>query len=208
MRSIRRYFSAVVLAAVVLTVSWKPVGAQVGVAAGLNFESLSDIEAFSVKTTFDNASGYHVGLFYDLPLGFVGLRVGAFYRDLGEFDAGDSVQEQLDAIDMTMIDFPVDVRINLSTTPAVHPYLFGGPVFSLPSTGNELLDGTLESLYISGNAGIGVALDLGGIRLFPEFRYVVGISNLVKSDAEVGGVPLDVNDTHVSTVMLRLGISF
>jgi hypothetical protein len=208
MSSIRTYFSAILLLVVVLAAGWEPVRAQVGVAAGLNFESLSDIEAFNVKTTFDNASGYHVGVFYDLPLGIVGLRIGAFYRDLGEFDAGGSVQDQLDTVDMTMVDFPIDLRVNLTTTPAVKPYIFGGPVLSLPSTGNEVLDGSLESLYVSGNAGIGVALNLGGIRLFPEFRYAIGISNLVKSDAEVGGVPLDVNDTRVHTAMLRLGVSF
>jgi len=182
--------------------------AQIGVAAGLNFESLSDIEAFNVKTTFDNASGYHVGVFYDLALGVAGIRVGAFYLDLGEFDAGDSVQEDLQKVDMTMIDFPVDVRVNLTSSPVVSPYVLAGPVFSLPSSGNDVFDGALESLFISGNVGIGVALDLGGIRLLPEFRYAVGISRLVKDGAQIGGVDLVANDTKVNTAMLRLGIVF
>jgi len=182
--------------------------AQFGVAAGLNFERLSDIEAFNVKTTFDNANGYHVGVFYDLGLGVAGIRIGAFYRDLGEFDAGDSVQEDLQKVDMTMIDFPVDVRVNLTSTPAVSPYVLAGPVFSLPSSGNDVIDGTLESLFISGNVGFGVSLNLGGIRLLPEFRYAIGISRLVKDGAQIGGVDLVANNTKVNTAMLRLGVIF
>jgi len=37
--------------------------AQIGVGAGLNFNDLDDIEAGSVDATFDNATGYHFGVF-------------------------------------------------------------------------------------------------------------------------------------------------
>ena len=204
----KRFAVLVSLGILIAGLQLAPVHAQVGVAAGLNFETLSDIEAFDATTTFDNATGYHAGIFFDLGMGPVGLRIGAFYRDLGEFDATGDVNDELEKIKLTMIDFPVDIRVNLTSSPAVQPYVLAGPVFSLPSSVNDEFDGTLQSLYISGNVGVGLSLNLGGVRLFPEVRYAIGVSNLVEDGAELGGIELQTDDTRVNSAMLRLGIAF
>ncbi len=187
--------------------SGTPARAQIGFAAGLNYENLSDLELGSARATFDNASGYHAGIFYDLSLGPVGIRIGAFYRDLGEFESEGLSVGALEGgfrkVDLAMIDIPVDIRLNLSATPFIQPYVLVGPVFSLPSSGNNIFDESLESLLVSGNIGAGLALNIVGLRLYPEFRYAIGISRLLKDQVEVGGILLETDVQRVNSVMLR-----
>lgn len=180
--------------------------AQLGVAAGLNFDNFSDISG-DRQATFDNANGYHVGVFYDLGAGPIGLRVGAFYRDVGDVDLTlDGVD---DAFDLTMIDVPIDVRFNLTATPIIRPYLTAGPVLSFPSSGVEDYDNALADVSVSGNVGAGLAISLGGLRLFPEVRYAIGVSRFMKDSFSIGSVDFEANDVQrQNSVMLRLGIGF
>lgn len=181
--------------------------AQLGVGAGLNFESLDDIQGTNTRATFDNASGYHIGVFYDLGLGPAGVRVGLFYRDVGDVDV--SISGVSDAFDLSMIDIPVDVRFNLTTTPFVRPYILAGPVFSFPSTGDAQYEDSLEDVSVSGNVGVGVSLDVFGLTLSPELRYAVGVSRFMKEDASLGGVSFSAGDVQrLNSVMLRLGLTF
>ena len=186
--------------------------AQIGIAAGLNYDSVSDLDIGDVDATFDAASGYHVGLFYDLSLGTVGIRLGAFYRDVGDVEPGDvdlddiDITDALDNFDLTMIDFPVDIRLNLTATPLIHPYFLFGPVFSIPSSGVDFVDTHLESVLVTGNIGVGLALNIAGISLFPELRYGIGITSLLKDEIELGDVTFENDVQRVNTVMLRLGI--
>lgn len=209
MRSLRS-FGLLCIALFLFAYSNTPARAQIGFAAGLNYESLSDLETSNAKATFDNASGYHAGIFYDLSIGTVGIRLGAFYRDLGEFEGEGLSVEGLEGefrkIDLAMIDFPVDIRLNLSTTPLIQPYVLVGPVFSLPSSGDNVFDRSLESLLVSGTIGAGIALTIGGLRLFPELRYAIGISRLLKNEVEVAGFQLETDVQRVNSVMLRLGV--
>ncbi len=184
-----------------------PARAQLGVAAGLNFESVDDIETSSANATFDNATGYHVGVFYDLGLGPAGLRLGLFYRDIGDVDV--SFGGISDAFSATMIDIPVDVRFNLTATPVIRPYVMAGPVFSWASTDDSDYEDALNDVSVAGNVGVGLALDLGGIKLTPEFRYAVGISRFMKEEVNIRGVSFSSGDVQrLNTVMLRVGVSF
>lgn len=184
-----------------------PAHAQLGVAAGLNYESMDDIETNSARATFDNATGYHVGIFYDMGVGPAGLRLGLFYRDIGEVDidfGGIS-----DTFSATMIDIPVDVRFNLTMTPIVRPYVMAGPVFSFASTNDNDYEDALSDVSVAGNVGVGLALALGGLKLTPEFRYSVGVSRFMKEEVNIRGVSFNSGDVQrLNTVMLRLGVSF
>lgn len=190
----------------VLLISPSAANAQIGIAAGLNFDELSDIGG-SRKATFESANGYHVGLFYDLGLGPVALRIGGFYRDLGEIEVNlDGVSG---AFSLSSIDIQVDVRFNLTSTPVIRPYLLVGPVFSFPSSGDDDYDDALEDVSVSGNVGAGIALNLGGLKLFPEFRYSIGVSRFMKDDFSIGNIAFESDDTQrQNSVMLRLGIVF
>jgi len=70
-----RLFPAVLILVLMVCSAPRESHAQLGVAAGLNFDRLSDIDAGSRSATFDNATGYHVGVFYDLGLGPPGVRL-------------------------------------------------------------------------------------------------------------------------------------
>lgn len=184
-----------------------PAQAQLGVAAGLNFESMDDIETGSTRATFDNATGYHVGIFYDLGLGPAGLRLGLFYRDIGEVDVAFSgIQDTFSA---TMIDIPIDFRFNLTATPVIRPYVMAGPVFSFQSTDNADYEDALKDVSVAGNVGVGLALNLGGIKLSPEFRYAVGISRFMEEDVTIRGVAFTASDVQrLNSIMLRVGLTF
>ena len=193
---------------VLLLVGTHRSNAQIGVAVGLNYDSVSDLEAGNITATYDAASGYHAGLFYDLSLGTVGLRLGAFYRDLGdiESDSDLNIEEEVENLDLTMLDFPIDIRLNLTATPLIHPYVLFGPVFSVPSSGVDDIDKNLESLVVTGNIGFGLALNIAGISLFPEFRYAIGITRLLKDEIEIGGVEVKTEVVRVNSAMLRIGV--
>ncbi len=192
--------------ALVFLVASAPARAQFGIAAGLNFEQLEDIDVGNAEGTFDAASGYHVGLFYDLGAGPVGLRIGAFYRDLGNVDFSLAGAQE---VKLTMFDFPVDVRLNVLPIPFLHPFLFGGPVLSVPRSDDEDLHASLERLYVAGAVGGGFQIDLGGLTLIPEFRYCIAVSELTGDTFRIAGQEFDASQgPRGNSAQARLGLRF
>ncbi len=181
--------------------------AQLGVAVGGNFNQLSDIQT-EPEATFDNASGFHVGLFYDLALGPVSLRPGVFYVDLGEFDAAVG-GFNAGTFDLNLVEIPVDVRVRLAAAPVVRPYLLAGPVFRFASTGNDDFNESLNPFTYAGNVGLGLEIGApGGLTLFPELRYSFGVTSLTDDFTFLGaGFEAD-EDQHLNVFMLRLGVAF
>jgi hypothetical protein len=185
-----------------------PAQGQIGFAAGLNFTSVSDLDGSSVQNTYDNASGYHIGVFFDLGAGPAALRIGAFYRELGSFDVSYGALRQ--TVDVTALDFPVDLRINVLATPVISPYVLAGPVFTVPRSSDESSNNSLEDFAVSGNVGFGIQFKAGGLKLLPEFRYVVGVTSIVKDGFTLAGqnIGAEAKDQRSNSAMLRLGIAF
>lgn len=189
-----------------------PAQAQVGVAVGLNFDSITDIDTGDREATFDNASGYHIGLFYDLAVGPVAIRPGIFYRRVQDVrvdieDAGSTIAE---SFDLSMVEIPVDVRIRMAL-PIVKPYFLAGPVIGFASTGDDDFKDAVEDLTVAANIGIGVELNLPGFTpvLYPEIRYSFGVSRFMKEDLEIGDISFAAADSQrLNTFMLRLGVRF
>ena len=190
-----------------------PVRAQPGAAVGLNFDSITDIDVGDREATFDQATGYHIGIFYDLEAGPIAIRPGLFYRQISDLKVDISgVDNALTpfSFDFSLIEVPVDVRARM-VMPFVKPYLLIGPVFSFASTGDEAFEDALEDLTIAGNIGLGVEVNLPGFtpRLLPEIRYGFGISRFMKEDLEIAGYTFQPEDAQrLNTIMLRLGIVF
>lgn len=185
----------------------QPAQAQFGLAIGLNFDDLGDIDARNTKTTFDQASGYHIGAFYNFNLGPLGLRPGIFYRDLGDVSVGGALTGDFD---LQLIEIPIDVRYRIPT-PVFSPYILAGPVFSFPSSGEDDADDSLEDFLLTGNLGFGIEFTVPGLgwKLFPEFRYAFGLSDLIKDEFSVAGRVFVADDAAtLNTYMLRLGIGF
>ena len=180
--------------------------AQLGVAAGLNFDELSDISG-NREATFNNSTGYHFGVFFDTDSRPLALRIGAYYRDLGDVDV--SLGELTDVFDLSMLDVAVDVRMTVLPTPVISPFISAGPVLSFPSSSNDAYKQSMESKTLSGNVGAGLMISLGGLTLTPELRYAVGISRLLKDDFSIRGVEISTDELQrQNSVMLRLGLTF
>lgn len=176
----------------------------VGVALGANFNSLSDIDSGDSEATFDNASGWHVHLWFDLPLGPVAVRPGLRYMDMGELFAVETLVGGVEEDEViTLLEIPIDVRIRLPL-PMITPYLMAGPVLRFPAGSDD--DDRLESFSLAGGAGIGLELGFGGITLYPELKYTFGITRFTDS-YEIGGVTITPDDDQrLNAVMLSIGI--
>jgi len=202
-------FFALLFAALFLAGS-RPAAAQLGVAAGLNFDSFQDVKFGSSSATYDNATGYHAGVFYDIGAGIAAIRIGAFYRDLGELALTVDGGGREYFFDLNLIEIPVDLRFNLTTTPAIKPYLLVGPVFSFPNTGDDRFTDELKTASVTGTVGAGIAINAGGLKLYPEVRYGIGVSRFWEDTLDLGdGFTISSEDPQrMNTVMLRLGLGF
>ena len=189
-----------------LTLSRDGLAQGLGISAGANFNQLSDIETNSGEATFENASGWHLHLWFDLPVGPVAVRPGLRYTNVGELFEDVSVSTLDTSVDdvVTMLEVPIDVRFRLGL-PMITPYVMAGPVLRFPAGGDE--DSRLESFSLAGGAGIGVELGLGGIRLYPELKYTFGITRFTQDSYEIGDVTITPDeDQRLNAVMLSVGI--
>jgi hypothetical protein len=209
MYSLLRRFGSVLLIALLLGTFSRPAMAQFGVAAGANFQTLDDIKAGSRTETVDNATGYHLGVVYDVSVGPVALRPGLFYRDIGSYDFSSVQGSDLTQVDVTAFEALMDVRVSLFPTPLVRPYLVGGPSVFVPQSEDDALDDGLESASYTFNLGVGVDISVPGIDLTlqPELRYEVGATDYL-SDFEVGGTPFSPSEQKLSAFALRLHVLF
>lgn len=181
--------------------------AQFGVAAGANFDRLSDISG-DREATFENASGFHVGVFYDLPLGSLALRPGLFYMDVGGFDV-ESDLSSVRNVDMSLIEVPVDLRLRMMT-PLIKPYASVGPVLRFASSSDDDFSESLTNFSVAGNLGLGLEIGAPGaqIRLFPEIRYSFGITRMTDDIEFLGATFTAEEELRLNSFMLRLGIAF
>lgn len=187
----------------------RPAQAQFGVAAGLNFDSFGDIDLGSAEASVENATGYHIGVFYDLAAGPLAIRPGLFYRVIQDIEYELSTGNLPDNVfDLNMIEVPIDVRFRMPA-PLIAPYVLAGPVFAFASSEDDDFDESLEDLTISANIGVGVELGILGVRLFPELRYSFGITPIVNDFDFLGSsVTPDDESQRLNVLMLRLGVAF
>ena len=185
----------------------RPAQAQLGIAAGLNYSSFGDIED-DVDASFDNSSGYHIGLFYDLAVGPLALRPGLYYMDVGAF-AGEEGRFDGEDFDLSLVEAAVDVRLRFGAGAALAPYLLAGPVLRFPDSDDEEVREALEEVNVAGSVGAGLELNVLGLRLFPEVRYTFGLSGLARDGFEIGGQRFEVGEEdRLNPVIVRLGVAF
>jgi len=201
------------LVALLLALGTAPAQAQLGVTGGLNFESTDDIQDAGLdrEAAFDNSTGYHIGLVYNLGLGPVDIRPGFLYRKVGTYDFEGVVDDVSDpSFDVTAYEVPVDLRFTLLPTPVVSPYLLAGPQFTFVNGEDEFDDAT-EDLSFSLNIGAGTDITLPGlpITLQPELRYEFGATKFIKDDFDIGGQEFSPEDSpRFSAFSVRLNVLF
>jgi hypothetical protein len=204
--SVKRIAGSALLALLLLGMSGTPARAQLGVAAGLNFESLDDIETTTdadQNATVENATGYHIGLVYDLGAGPVKFRPGLFYRNVGTYDF-----PEVGEVDVTAFEVPVDVRVSLLPASPVGPYLLGGPKAFLPQSENDAFGDGLEDVSFVFDVGVGadVSLPGAGLTLQPELRYEFGATDYVDESFEIGDTTFNPSERKLSAFALRLNV--
>jgi len=187
-----------------------PVQAQPGIAGGLNFNQLDDINTGSVNANFRSATGYHIGVFYDLALGPIAIRPGIMYRRVGEYHFPELQLPDRDSFSMSLVEVPIDVRWRLLPTPLVKPYLLAGPVLTFPQAEGDLDDG-VESTNLTADLGAGIEVTLPGLgfTLMPEFRYGIGATKFIKDEFMIGNTTVNPEDEpRLNSIMLRLNVKF
>ncbi len=184
--------------------------AQLSFVVGANYGELSDISFGDETASFESATGYHLGLTYELRLILITIRPGIFYRQFGDIKlSGDDAGSELDDLNLTFIDVPIDVMLRLGIIPIVKPFLLVGPVFNFPSASESSFDDAFNSFATSLAVGAGITVRLLGISVTPELRYEFGISSLVDEHYDFGGGPeLILDSDPPNSFIARLGIGF
>lgn len=193
--------------ALLLSVTPREASAQLGIAAGANFDDLSDISG-DREATFENATGFHIGVFYDLPLGAMALRPGLFYMNVGSFDV-DSEFSAVRSVDLSLVEVPVDLRLRMMM-PLVKPYATIGPVLRFANSSDDDFSESLTNFSVAGNVGVGVEIGAPGaqIRLLPEIRYSFGITRMTEDIEFLGATFTAEEELRLNSFMLRLGVAF
>lgn len=201
---IRSFVPALAAACILAVAPTAPLQAQgLGISAGGNFNQLDDIDIGDSQATFDNSTGYHLGVFLELGGGPLSLRPGVFYHKFGEYELPGGTE-----IDLAAIEVPVDIRLALASGGPLRPYILGAPVLTFPRT--DEFDEAVEDITLTADIGAGLELNLGGLRLLPELRYGIGLTDYLSDSFTIGDVtitPAD-SDRRASKVMLRLSVMF
>ena len=187
-----------------------PVYAQggLGVSAGANFDRLSDINLSNGDgSSFENQTGWHVELWYELGLGPVSVKPGIRYMDAGRLYEGMSDGNFRDTFSIQMVEIPLDLRFRFAGTPVASPYFSAGPVLRFPlASGGEIDDG-LETVSVAGGVGVGVMLRAGSLRVYPEIIYTFGLSRFTMQEFELADRTFTTEDNQLlNATMLRIGV--
>lgn len=187
----------------------QPAQSQLGIAGGLNFDSADDIDLPTEDATLGNSRGYHLGVIMDLDMGMVSVRPGFFYRRVGTYTFGIEDLED-DEFDVTAYEVPVDLRVDVLSTPSVRPYVLAGPMMTFPQGEGEFGDAT-EDVTFSLNLGVGLSLgdETSPVRLQPEVRYEVLGTQFIQEDFQIGGQEFQPEDRpRFTSLSLRLNLLF
>ncbi len=190
-----------------------PTRAQVGLGGGLDFNRLDAIDAANASATFERSTGYHLGVFFDAELGALSIRPGIFYHDVGQYEfrdlEGGVDPEETVTIDLSAVEFPIDVRFRLFPDATATPYLLAAPVFTFPRSEDDF-DGT-RNFNLTADVGVGFEIEVAemGLALLPEFRYGIGTTSFLEDSFEVAGTTVEPqDDPQLDAIMLRLNIRF
>jgi len=184
-----------------------------GVSGGLNFASLNDIEINDAGTSYDNRTGYHIGVYAKGGLGPFAVRAGVVYLNAGplfeglsdEIDLPESFQ---DDFDVRFLAIPIDFHYRLAT-PVLNPYFLVGPELRFDATSADDFDDNLKSTSFAGNIGVGVefSLPILDLSIAPEFRYSFDLTGITEEDLAIGGTTYDALENHkADSFMLRVHI--
>lgn len=175
-----------------------PAQAQFGVTGGANFSDLGEARV----ANFDQATGWHVGVYAQAKLVALGVRASVLYMDAGDaFLLCDDILDDcalsssFERAPVDLVSVPLDLQLRLPLGLAAF-YVAGGPDLRFPiEDGRPVFDAQQVNVAASGAVGAEVR------NVFLELRYARDVTRYAQdigADTET--------DYELNTVMLRAGI--
>lgn len=218
MRRIHVLLATVVTGSILIFQATPSAGQDLGIVGGLNFTSADQVEFQNAQVTFENRTGYHLGIYANLGLGPIEVRPGIRYLDAGTLYDGlgtlypneETVPELDDEFNVSFVSVPIDAALTLPA-PVIDPYLYAGPEFRFQRTPEapETFDEALNDWTYIGNVGVGVRVSLpgSGLTLVPEIRYSFGLNSWIKEEIEFADQTFEATDQQRSdSFFISLGI--
>ena len=156
--------------------------AQIGFAFGANSSRLTEVDDF---TSFEDASGWHIEIWFDMPLGLLELRPALRYVSAGSvFEvANDADPNFRDDVNVSLFEVPIDFRFRFNME-VLTPYVTVGPVLRFPSGGGDEIEG-MQSASVAGGFGVGLQFAVNTIVLYPEIKYTFGITSFTDDELQI-----------------------
>lgn len=197
MRSLRNTLAGLALLA--LFVPGLQAQTTFGLRGGISVAGAS----LDADVTFDesNRTGYVAGIFLDYASnGLLGFQIAAQYTQKGvELDLGAATSE----FDLAYLEIPAVLKLGLPLGP-IRPSVFGGAALSFKAgcdvDGDDCAD-ELSGTDFSGVLGADLAIHLGGLSLWADARYSVGLQNVSEAEDVI-------SDLKNRNWTLQVGIGF
>lgn len=189
------------LAAMIMALTALPVEGQLEFSGGMNLSQLSGALGGSNLQGAANQAGMVFGMDLVIPMGGLGLNLGADWSQKGVEDLltdPGTQQEVLRLIDLRYIEVPVHVRVPVLSAGVATVNLVLGPTFGF-RIGCDVTEGLsaaqkcgqaangprFKKTDIGGTAGLGISFAMGGI-LYAGFdvRYTTGMTSINKISTE------------------------
>ena len=204
------------LVATIVALTALPLEGQLEFSGGMNLSQLSGALGGSDLQSAANQAGMVFGIDLVVPMGGLGLNLGADWSQKGVEDIltdPATQQEVLRIIDLEYIEVPIHVRVPVVSAGAATINLVLGPTFgfrigcdvseglSAAQKCGQLANGpSFKKTDIGGTAGLGISFALGGI-LYAGFdvRYTTGMTS-------INTISTDVLKNRTLSVQTHLGL--
>ncbi len=181
------------LVATIMALTALPLQGQLELSAGMNLSDLAGSFSGADLTNLGNRAGKVFGVDLVLPMGGMGLNLGAGWAQKGIEGLANpgTAQEAAVLLDLRYIEVPVHVRFPVVSTGPVSLNLVLGPTLGF-QIGCEVVDlvsaqkcadsglaPDLKKTDIGGTAGLGISFGLGGI-VYAGFdvRVTTGLTSI------------------------------
>lgn len=156
--------------------------AQVGFSFGSNTNKLTEVDEF---TEFEIARGWHIGIWFDMPVGPLEIRPGLRYLNAGSiFEiANDAETAFNDGGSVGIFEIPIDFRFRFNMD-IIRPFVAIGPILRFPSGGGDDISG-IKGMHVAGGFGVGLELQVSRVVLYPELKYVFGITPFLDPEFQI-----------------------
>lgn len=152
-----------------------------GIKAGMNFNSMSDLEFNDLKRTVNRKTGFHAGLLYkiDLPLGF-GIQPELLYVQKGgsiadKFTESSAVSAYTSGdFKMHYMQLPVNIQWGLDLV-LFRPYIMVSPFLSYQIAKESNIKGMKwDTEKLGYGVGLGAGLDLWKFQVSGKYNWDLG----------------------------------